>query len=172
MYEKLNKEKFTEKAISRIELRKQMAAFRKTVFVCVLNKFDGKVYNKRFRDALMKEMPNELWYVTKGYNCVDEIKIVGRISKYNYSDTEDLYIKLVLNENGRIKAAETLENGYTCSWLNSFEGNTESIEDAVKNYDVYLQKAKELDKMIEDYGKKIPHYFRDNISNFPSYLLR
>lgn len=172
MYEKLNKAEFTAKANQRIELRKQMSEFRKTIFVDVLNKFDGKVYNKRFRDALMKVMPNELWRASEGYNATNEIKIISRINMYNYSDTEELYVKLVLSSNGRINAEETLKNEYTCSWLKNFENSTENIKKAVDNYDEYLATADMIEKLLKYYGDNVPYYFRDNISGFSSYLLK
>lgn len=172
MYEKLSKQEFISKATKRIELRNRMTEFRETVFVEVLNKFNGKVYNKRFRTELSKMLPSDLWYISESYNPVDEIKIVGRIDRYNYSDTEDLHIKLVLNKEGRIMAKETLEQDFTVSWLQSFKNYTESIGDSIENYDRYFQMSKEIESMLQNYGDNVPFYFRDNITGFRSYILK
>lgn len=51
MRTKLSKEAFIKRTGERIALREQIYGFYKNEFTALLRKWDGRVYNKRFRDA-------------------------------------------------------------------------------------------------------------------------
>lgn len=167
MREILSKQEFTNKCNKRIENRVKLSEFRKTTFVDVLNKFDGKVYNKRFRDALCTAFASDMVFVSESGNS---LVLNLRNDKYNYNDYESIYFNLVL-DNGRISAKKTIEENYTCIWLKNFEKETESIKDSINNYDKYLSMAKEIDDIIEKFSD-IPYSARQNFTNFKTWYLK
>lgn len=165
---KLTKSEFCAKMQKRIELRENLSQIRNGLFVELLNKFNGKVYNVRFRKALEEAINNNLIYVSEG-SSISTIKIVGRIDRYNYSETEEIYINLVLN-NGRIDAAATLAEQYTVIWADSFAKYTEEIRRAVEQYDEIIKAAQEIEDAIKRYSL-LPHPARENITGFATYYI-
>lgn len=163
----LTKQEFINKCNIRIANRNKLSDFRRTTFVDVLNKFDGKVYNKRFRDALCAAFGDSLFSVTdNGASFYFSL----RNDKYNYNDYESIYVQLVL-DGGRISANKTLENEYTKVLADNFEKETAEIEKGIEYYDAYLNMAEQLERMIESYSK-IPYSVRQNFSDFKTWYLK
>ena len=80
------REEFVKEMNQRIEIRKTIVEFVDNVyFPMMATKFDGKVYNARFLNALNEEAKkiSERMYVKKGYSY-DEIEIQMRLSDWNY----------------------------------------------------------------------------------------
>lgn len=167
MTEKMNKSEFIERCALRIENRNKLSNFRKTTFVDVLNKFEGKVYNKRFRDALTNAFGSDMFYISESG---ESLVLNLQNSKTNYRDYESLYFNLV-TENNRISAEKTLSEKYTTVWLENFDKETESIRESAESYDLYLAKAEQLEKMLEDFSK-IPYAVRQNFTDFKTWYLR
>ena len=89
------KEEFIKEMKERINIRKTIMEFVDNVyFPMMATKFNGKVYNARFLNALKEEAKkvSERMYVKKGYSN-DEIEIQLRRSDWNYNDYESILLK-------------------------------------------------------------------------------
>lgn len=146
----------------------------KTVFYNALDKFDGKVYNKRFdnylNDELKKVSPllsvscdnkgandyfNPSYYIVQiVFNC--------RNSSTNYTDSEKLYINMVL-KNNRIQADDTKREEYTLKWLESFDEETRKKRSILEKYDDYFRIYEQMEKAVQLYNG-LPTRFRRHLN--------
>ena len=160
------KEEFINDLQTRIETRKDVLNIYENLFLPLLKKFDGKVFNKRFKTQfaeLLKEnkMENVLlrdrnlsfsncFYVLEKQNY-----------KFNYSDVESLYFQFVLKD-GRIDYESTVNQGDNMRHLKYFENDLKDYKNCINNYDKYMDIAKETEEKIKEFNDM--HYlFRQNI---------
>ena len=149
-----SKEDFIKEMKQRIEIRKTIMEFVENVyFPMICTKFDGKVYNARFINALNDEAKkiNELMYVKRGYS-VDEIEIQLRLTQYNYTDYESILLKLKTNEYGRIDYDATINDKLNIAWIGNFKSYIDEYQKSIDNYDEYLGVFAELDKILKKYN--------------------
>jgi hypothetical protein len=161
---KKTKEEFISEIKQRIEIRNTIMAFVENVyFPMIATKFDGKVYNARFINALNDEAKkiNELMYVKRGYS-VDEIEIQLRLTRYNYTDYESILLKLKTNDEGRIDYEATANDKLNIAWIESFKGGIAECQKSIDNYDEYLKVFVELDSVLRKYNE-LPYSFRKNM---------
>lgn len=163
MYERLSKEKFIEQTQKRILLRKQVLKFKETEVVATINKFDGKVFNKRFNNALIGLLPNKFWNVMPGSSKHD-FYITARIYDYDYSLCENLYIRVVLDREGRLMAKESLEDDYSRSLVRQFINDTDKMQEAIERYDEFLESVKRIEELARRYAGEAPYCFKKNIA--------
>jgi hypothetical protein len=164
MRTKKSKEAFIKEMQKRIEIRNTIMDFVENVyFPMIATKFDGKVYNARFLNALNNEAKkmNELMYVKRGYSN-DEIEIQLRLSQWNYNDYEAILLKLKTNKEGRIDYEATVNDKLGKQWIENFKGYVEEYQKAIDNYDEYMKVYAALENAVEVYNK-LPYTFRDNI---------
>lgn len=158
------KEEFINEMQQRIEIRKTIMEFVDNVyFPMMATKFDGKVYNARFLNALNEEAKkiNERMYVKRGYTA-DEIEIQLRLSDWNYNDYESILLKCKTNAEGRIDYDATINDTYTKAWVANFKSYMDEYQKAIDNYDEYMEVFVELGNALEKYNK-LPHTFRGHL---------
>lgn len=158
------REEFIKEMNQRIEIRKTIMEFVDNVyFPMMATKFDGKVYNARFLNALNEEAKkiSERMYVKKGYSN-DEIEIQLRLTDWNYNDYESILLKCKTNAEGRIDYEATINDQYTKAWIESFKSYMEEYQKAIDNYDEYMKVFVQLADALEKYNK-LPHTFRGHL---------
>ena len=157
------KEEFIKEMKQRIEIRKTIMDFVDNVyFPMMATKFDGKVNNARFINALNEEAKkiDERMYVKRGYSN-DEIEIKLRLSQWNYNDYESILLKCKTNE-GRIDYTATINDQLLMDWLESFKSYIEEYQKCIDNYDEYMKVFAELGNALDNYNK-LPHSFRGHL---------
>lgn len=155
------KDEFVAEMRKRIEIRNMLNEFYINVYLPMMcTKFDGKVYNKRFLNALNTEAKkiHEWLYVAEKYG---EIVFELRLSNCNYNDYESFMCKCVCKE-GRISYDATINDAMNTAWVENFNKYTEEIQSAIDNYDEYLKIADELEEAVKKYNE-LPSRFRGNI---------
>jgi len=158
------KEEFIKEMKERINIRKTIMEFVDNVyFPMMATKFNGKVYNARFLNALNEEAKkvSERMYVKKAYSN-DEIEIRLRRSDWNYNDYESILLKCKTNAEGRIDYDATINDHYTKVWIENFKSYAEEYQNSIDNYDEYMKVFVELANALENYNK-LPHSFRGHL---------
>ena len=158
------KEEFIKEMQKRIKIRKTIMEFVENVyFPMMATKFDGKVYNARFLNALNEEAKkvSNLMYAKKAYSN-DEIEILMRLNDWNYNDYESILLKCKTNAEGRIDYDATINDHYTKAWIESFKSYMDEYQKAIDNYDEYMKVFVELNESLEKYNK-LPHSFRGHL---------
>ena len=158
------REEFVKEMNQRIEIRKTIMKFVDNVyFPMMATKFDGKVYNVRFLNALNEEAKkiSERMYVKKGYSN-DEIEIQMRLSDWNYTDYESILLKCKTNAEGRIDYEATINDKLCQAWIANFKSYMDEYQSAIDNYDEYMKVFVELANALEKYNK-LPHTFRGHL---------
>lgn len=158
------KEEFINEMKERINIRRTIMDFVDNVyFPMMATKFDGKVYNARFLNALNEEAKkiSERMHITKGYSQ-DEIEIRLRLTDWNYTDYESILLKCKTNAEGRIDYDATINDHYTKTWIDSFKSYVEEYQKAIDNYDEYMKVFVELANALDNYNK-LPHTFRGHL---------
>lgn len=158
------KEEFINEMKERINIRRTIMDFVDNVyFPMMATKFDGKVYNARFLNALNEEAKkiSKRMHITKGYSQ-DEIEIQLRLTDWNYTDYESILLKCKTNAEGRIDYDATINDHYTKTWIDSFKSYVEEYQKAIDNYDEYMKVFVELANALDNYNK-LPHSFRGHL---------
>ena len=160
------KEEFINDLQTRIETRKDILSIYENIFLPLLKKFDGKVFNKRFETQfaeLLKEINIEnVLFRERNLSFSNCYYILDKLNyKFNYSVVESLYFKFVLSD-GRIDFEATINNEENIRDLNQFKNGITSYERCINNYDKYMEIAKETEEKIKEFNDM--HYlFRQNI---------
>ena len=158
------KEEFIKEMQQRIEIRNTILAFVENVyFPMMCTKFDGKVYNARFLNALNEEAKkvHEFMYVKHGYS-MDEIEIQLRLTKWNYNDYESILLKVKTNAEGRIDYNATINDELGNTWIKGFKDYIQEYQKAIDNYDEYMKVFEKLGKVLDEYNE-LPYSFRKNL---------
>ena len=158
------KEEFVKEMQQRIEIRKTIMEFVDNVyFPMMATKFDGKVYNARFLNALNEEAKkiSKRMYVKKGYSA-DEIEIWLYLSDCNYTDYESILLKCKTNAEGRIDYDATINDKLCQTWIANFKSYMEEYQKAIDNYDDYMKVFVELVNALDNYDK-LPYTFRGHL---------
>ena len=164
-----------------IENRKSLRAFYENEWPMLLKKWDGKVFNKRFKDAVEEELRkiSPLMYAKfteqgvghNSYSNINDKPIVQMIvcfrnSLSNYNDREELYTNIVCryddNFNSRISAEDTPTEHFTIVWFENFNEETENEEGIIENYDKYMEVAEQMEQAVKAYND-LPYRFRANM---------
>ncbi len=158
------KEEFIKEMQKRINMRKTIMDFVDNVyFPMMATKFDGKVYNARFINALNEEAKkiSDRMYVNRG-SINEDIEISFRMSDWNYNDCETIYLKCKTNAEGRIDYDATINDRSTKAWIDSFKSYMDEYQKAIDNYDEYMKVFVELNESLEKYNE-LPHTFRGHL---------
>ena len=157
-----SKEDFVKEMQHRIAIRKTIMDFVDNVyFPLMATKFDGKVFNARFINALNTEAKkiNEMMYVKQGYS-LDEIEVQLRLDRYNYTDYESILLKCKRNAEGRIDYNATINDKLGNEWIENFKNY--NYQDCIDHYDEYMDVFVKLNDALEEYNK-LPYSFRGNL---------
>lgn len=153
----------------------------------VIEMFSGKVANVKIEREIQSRLTNEdkeRTYVAcnlgYSYNYSEHknvstyhVKIKRRYDKWNYNDGVEVELSfvldydLVINKSPRLNAEKALAE---CD--NAVKYLTEIIKsytDSVVNYDKYMDKAKELDRLISEFNN-INYNFRANIDQYSLHI--
>lgn len=160
-----------------VEKRNELERFYDTKWQELLTAWDGKVMNKRFRDAAQKAMEefsplmmvdfSVLKYTgyigEQGRKPYFEVHIQNRKGQYNYNDTEQLWTivgcRYDANYNVRISNEESQLNNLTIAWREIFTKETEEVSKIFDDYDKYLEIVENADAAIVAYNN-LPSRFR------------
>ena len=159
------KEEFVKEIQERISISKNLLDVYNNIYLPTLKEFDGKVYNIRFIKALRAKVENNKSIYISERKYGDMIEIRQRMSDFNYTDYENLCVKCLTNEEGRIDYNATLEDKYHNIWLKNFKDYTEEYQNVIDNYNAYMEQAHQLADAINDYNN-LPSPFRQNIEKF------
>lgn len=158
------KDEFVKEIQERISISKNLLDVYNNIYLPTLKEFDGKVYNIRFIKALRAKVENnKRIYISERDEYDDDmIEIRQRISDFNYTDYENLCVRCLTNEENRIDYNATLEDKYHNIWLKNFKDYIEEYQNAIDNYDAYMEQANQLANAINAYND-LPHPFRQNV---------
>ena len=159
------KDEFVKEIQERISISKNLLDVYNNIYLPTLKEFDGKVYNIRFIKALRAKVENNKSIYISERKYDDMIEIRQRMSDFNYTDYENLCVKCLTNEEGRIDYNATLEDKYHNIWLKNFKDYFEEYQNVIDNYDAYMEQVNQLAKTINDYNN-LPSPFRQNIEKF------
>ena len=159
------KEEFINEMNERISIRKNLLVFYNDIYLPTLKEFDGKVYNIRFIKALRKKVENNKRIYISERKYDDMIEIQQRRDDFNYTDCENLWVKCITNNEGRIDYNATLEDKYHNIWLENFKDYIEDYQNAIDNYDAYMEQANNLANAINAYND-LPQPFRQNVEKY------
>ena len=159
------KDEFVKEMNERISISKNLLDVYNNIYLPTLKEFDGKVYNIRFIKALRAKVENNKRIYISERKYDDVIEIRQRISEFNYTDYENLCVKCLTNEENRIDYNATLQDKYHNIWLKNFKEYFEEYQNAIDNYDAYMEQAHHLADAINDYNN-LPSPFRQNIEKF------
>ena len=162
MVTRKTKDEFVAEMRKRIEIRNMLYEFYINVYLPMMcTKFDGKVYNKRFLNALNTEAKkiHEWLYVAEKYG---EIVFELRLNQYNYNDYEAFMCRCLRTTDGRISYDATINDTLNKAWVENFNKYTEEIQSAIDNYDEYMKIADELSMAVKKYNI-LPSKFKGNI---------
>ena len=159
------KDEFVKEIQERISISKNLLDVYNNIYLPTLKEFDGKVYNIRFIKALRAKVENNKRIYISERKYDDMIEIQQRMSDFNYTDYENLCVKCLTNEEGRIDYNATLEDKYHNIWLKNFKDYTEEYQNVIDNYDAYMEQVNQLAKTINEYNN-LPSPFRQNIEKF------
>lgn len=172
---KRDKEEFAKRMNETIALRTLLVDFYNKVYRPTLNKFNGKVLNKRLITALNKAGETQSTRVMCALNDTQtEITFKVMHSGYNYNDVETLYTKIETDCDGRILFNESVNHKLSVAWLKNFKKGTRDCAKSRDNYDTYLKLAKRMQNLIQEYGD-LPSQFRyEGVDggSFSTYLLK
>lgn len=144
-----------------IDILKELLEFHKNVYLPTLQKFDGKVYNKRFVNALKEQVTNNLMLIRdKDYN---EIVIELRLATFSYNESKQMYCKVILNNEGRIDYNATINNDLAQKWVENISTQITEIKGVINNYNEYMEFTKQFQEQINKFAE-LPYQFRENIA--------
>lgn len=174
MNTKKEKAVFLAAVKNEIAHRETLRTFFGTTFQDLTKKFDGKVYNRRFENALndaLKAVSPSMWCACKIQGPTNYTNIAGAtlinvtLNYYNfpgnYINVESLPTNLVLHD-GRICAEDSAREKYTILWAANFDEHTEERKTILKNYDAFMSVADMMNDAIKKYNA-LPYRFRENI---------
>ncbi len=155
----ITKEQFIQDCKMRIEHRNTLIKFYEKVYIPTLKKFDGKVYNKRFINALKTEAQK----MNKMMGVYDEeyhIIISFQNYEFNYQDCENLYVGCK-KVDGRIDCQGTINDSTFNAWVGNFKLYTLEYQNAIDNYDDYMAVANAMEQAVKAYNS-LPSPFKAN----------
>ena len=150
------KEVFVSYTQGQIERREELLKFYNKVFLPTLKNFDGKVYNKRFINALREQSCNERLLVNELEN--DHVRVDLRREKFTYTDYESIYFMVKLTDK-RIDYKASTEDSLGRNWILNFQRYTDELRAAIHSYDEYMEIVKKVNDAVHEY-QKIPYAFR------------
>lgn len=185
MRQKQEKSVYLNTLKTEIMHRELLISFYNTSFWAIVEKYSGKVYNKRFLNTLNEELQKKNillsaivenqgrnMYSNYKENIIVTIVLCCRFDRFNYSDKERLYVNIVLDHGEmRINYEKSKGETYTISWYDNFVKDTEESKGIIKRYDKYLKTAEKIQSEILKY-KDLPYRFRKNIDFDGLYYLK
>ena len=142
-------------------------AIKRIKEILVEHKCDGKVFNKRIKDMIEKELGISQFCAVRidGSGRNRYIKVYLNNDERWYSDGDKIkgYVEqnsvlgldiIVDLQNERIKLAETLKS--LDDSISKYEKNIANMEDCIAHYNAYKAREDKLMAAIEEYNKSVP----------------
>lgn len=160
-----------------VKKRDELERFYDTKWQELLTAWDGKVMNKRFRDAVQKAIEEFSPLMSVDFSGLKhtgyigeqdrkpyfEVHIQNKKGQYNYNDREQLWTivgcRYDANYNVRISNEESKLNNLTIAWREIFTEETEEVSKIFEDYDKYLEIVENADAAIVAYNN-LPSRFR------------
>ncbi len=173
IHTKLTYEEFKQRVRKENEYSEELLQVYEKVYLPLLKKWDGKVYNKRFRTALEQEIK------AQGYGKTDEIYVrqeswhleeVTLVIYHRYHGS--LYVHLSVkyfNRDYRISEADSLAHKGGKNLIKNARKDIEECKDAVKNWKKYMRQAEKLQEAINAYNS-LPYCFRENVADYQFHI--
>jgi hypothetical protein len=173
IHTKLTYEEFKQRVRKENEYSEELLQVYEKVYLPLLKKWDGKVYNKRFRTALEQEIK------AQGYGKTDEIYVrqeswhdgdVTLVIYHRYHGS--LYVRLSIrysDYNYRISEADSLADERGKNLINNARRDIEERKDAVKNWKKYMRQAEKLQEAINAYNS-LPYCFRNIVADYQFHI--
>lgn len=155
------KENFIARLEKEIVAINELLNFYKNVYLPTLQKFNGKVYNKRFINALNEQKTNDLINIKDKHN--DEIIISIYLEKHNYHDCKQMYCMLLVNNEYRIDYNATINDKIGNIWIENLSREINEIQYVIENYDNLMRVVEDCQKVINEYSE-LPYQLRNNIA--------
>lgn len=162
MREIFTKEEFKSNALREIELRKKLISFYECVFLPTLKKFDGKVYNRRFLNAMKKHEKFEAGNTIIHDRNSESIRVEMKPENGFWSESASLYLIVKLDNEWRIQYEQTISDKLGQAWVANQSQEIDQRNDAMQRYDELMEVAKKVDAVIEEF-KELPYCFRQNL---------
>jgi len=161
------KSEFIKTLKQEIKNREALRRFFDTDFQNLLQRFDGKVYNKRFDTALneaLKAVSPLMWAKCelRGRNSYSNFPQNNLLEVVLYFQKESFYTNVVLRYNLRISSEDSKSEKYTIVWAENFDKETEEEKGIITAYAKYLKMAEQMEKAVKAYND-LPHKFREHI---------
>lgn len=173
---KLTYEEFKQRVRKENEYSEELLQVYENVYLPLLKKWDGKVYNKRFRTALEQEIKAQGYGKTDGILIYvkEESRYDGEVTLaiYHRYDRNPLYIRLCIrysDYNYRISEADSLANKRGKNLIDNARKDIEECKDAVKNWKKYMRQAEKLQEAINAYNS-LPYCFRNNVADYQFHI--
>lgn len=165
---KETREQFAARIERENEARRQLLDIYNTVFLPTLKKFNGKVYNKRFRTAIQNQLDtidrDGLISIGETYRSGNKVTLYIRkmAARFAYTNYEQLLIHLILDNaiDERISETDTLADKTGQTWILNFKEETERREGAGSRWDEYMAICSQLETACKKYVG-LPTYFKD-----------
>ncbi len=168
------KEQFITDTKKEIKAREELCKIYDNIVMTTLNKFNGKVLNKRLTTAIQEQLP-QYYFIREEYQngCSEEYQngcsieyTLNRRNDDNYLILAALSFKIIVSRDDfRIESDKSKSEYYTIKWRENFEKHTEELRDSIKKYLSYMKKAEKLEAMIRDFNK-LPLAFRLNMNKY------
>lgn len=168
------RDKFAKRIERENKAIRELLDIRQRVYIPLLKKWDGKVYNKRFRTAIEDAIKEAGIYVetyvkeSRQHHEEVELHFYQYPEKGNYCHQELLMVMLRVrydNGNYRISEADTLADHYFTVWADNAEKDIRENEQAINYYEDYMEVASNMEKAINAFNE-LPFAFRSNISKY------
>lgn len=141
-------------------------------------KFDGKVLRVTFKNAVKERMTAKYPYfyctlengkLRFGFNGEERtFSMNGKFA--GYLECYDSDAQIICNSDGRINAVDTCNNINERN-ISYFNNRIPVIKDCIENFDTYVEKAREVEKVIAAYKKEVPQMVALNIDIRRPYTL-
>lgn len=150
-------------------------AIKRIKEILVEHKCDGKVFNKRIKDMIEKELGISQFCAVRidrsGRNRYIKFYLSNDERWYSDGDKIKGYVEqnsvlgldvIVDLQNERIKLAETLKS--LDDSISYYEKNIANMEDCIAHYDAYKASEDKLMAVIEEYNKSVPSRLKSYVS--------
>jgi hypothetical protein len=175
MYEQLSKQEFIERTKKEIAVSEDMLKWVDEHYWPIVKKFDGKVFNKRFFNALYETVDTPVVFRHTNSARIDVEGIDYAYEQeiefsYNADGIQKrMFLTVVTNIEGRVVAADSHTKNYDRN-IKTFKSNMKDYHDSIERYDEIKAFAEDLEKKIREYAE-MPFTARRNMAGFSKWYL-
>lgn len=170
MQQRVPKDIYVDQLTKKVQKREQLRRYYTKNYLPILRKFDGKVYNARFVNAINEDMERHdaLLHITDMTDNDDKTRRLWMYvceSATNYNRAASIMLRVVCNAEGRIDAKASEEYADMQKELKGFDEGTTEILTTIYNYDEYMKITDDMMAAIEKYNN-LPYHFIQNLDTY------